>query len=166
MMKKKFFLFLTLIFFLALATPPSVSAFCYPWVCQNSCDMCRLSDCNDCAYCADCDIVEGSDRITNPFLNESLQEMNGVDFLGHFLPNLISIIIIIAAVASLFFLLFGGIKWITAGGDRDNLASAQKIITTAIIGLAITLSVFAVLKMIGYFFGIDLININIRPLIL
>ncbi|MFC1727726.1 hypothetical protein ACFL0Y_04345 [Patescibacteria group bacterium] len=105
-------------------------------------------------------------EISNPALSSTLQGYSGIQFVNRILPRVITFFFLMATVACVFFFLWGGIRWITSTDDRENLAKAQKTITNALIGLAIVFSLFAVLKMIGYFFTIDLITIDIGPLIL
>ena len=104
--------------------------------------------------------------ITNPLLPEELSSQTGAEFTGNLLSSLITFFLIAAAVASLFFMIYGSIKWITSGGDRDGLAQAQKTVTSAATGLVITLSIYAILRLIGYFFGIDLLNFDLDLLII
>lgn len=39
----------------------------------------------------------------------------------------------------LILIIYGGFKWMTAGGDSENIKKAQQIIRNAVIGLAIVL---------------------------
>jgi len=104
--------------------------------------------------------------IYNPALMESIRDLTGVEFLNLLLPNLITLFFIVTVVVALFVLIMGGIKWITSGGDREAMAKAQGTITAAIVGLIIVFSLYAVIRLIETFFGIDLITIDISPLIL
>lgn len=61
-------------------------------------------------------------------------------------------------------MLVGGIGWISGGGDKARLESAQKQITHSLIGLAILFSVFAIIKLVGSLFGIDLLKITLPTL--
>lgn len=66
----------------------------------------------------------------------------------------LEILFIAAAVISFIFLIVGGIQWITAGGEKDNLEKARKKITGAVIGLALVLSVYAIATIVDIiFFG-------------
>ncbi len=58
---------------------------------------------------------------------------------------------VLALVGILFFVLmiYGGILWMTAGGNDTQLKNAQKTITTAVIGLIIVLSAYAITMFIG-----------------
>lgn len=105
-------------------------------------------------------------RIVNPALLETIRELTGIEFLNRFLPNLITLFFIATAIATLFVLLVGGIKWITSAGDKAATESARATITAGILGLVFVFSVYAVIRLIEFFFGISLITIDITPLIL
>ena len=66
-----------------------------------------------------------------------------IDFAkGAGVGAIIQIIIILAAVAALGFLVWGGVKWITSGGDRGKIEQARGTIIAAIVGLIIALAAF------------------------
>ena len=67
--------------------------------------------------------------------------------------------IIIGGIALFIMLVAGGIEYLTSGGDKAKIESAQKRITSAVIGVAIIASSFAIWKLALYFFGIDAPNI-------
>jgi len=79
-----------------------------------------------------------------------------------FLRTLLNIMLGIAGVASFVSLLWGGLQWILAGGDKEGTEKARKRITSAFIGLAIVFSAYAILFIIRTLFNIDLIQFNIE----
>jgi hypothetical protein len=81
--------------------------------------------------------------------------------LGGLIPALITLVLIIAALVAFAFLVFGGIKWITAGGDKANTESARNTITAALIGLAIVFSAWAILSLIQNFFGVNITSLTL-----
>jgi hypothetical protein len=98
-------------------------------------------------------------NVTSDFGNELQKRSSPVPTtITHqsLISGLITLILIAAAVLSFLFLLYGGISWIMAGGDKDKTAKAQGTITAALIGLALTFSAWAVATLLGIFFGIDL----------
>jgi amino acid transporter len=74
--------------------------------------------------------------------------------IGKLLQSGITIAIIIAALLTFVFLLWGGIQWITSGGDKAKYEEARNRITAALIGLAIVVLAWLVIRLIAYFFGI------------
>ncbi len=74
--------------------------------------------------------------------------------LGPLIQSGISIAVIIAAILTFAFLVWGGIQWITSGGDKGKYEEARNRITAALIGLAIVALAWLVIKLVTYFFGI------------
>ncbi|MBU2542301.1 pilin [Patescibacteria group bacterium] len=49
---------------------------------------------------------------------------------------------------ALAIIVYAGFKWMTAGGNDENVASAKKILTAAIIGLVIIFSAYAITRFV------------------
>ncbi|MEK7212583.1 MAG: IPT/TIG domain-containing protein, partial [Patescibacteria group bacterium] len=60
------------------------------------------------------------------------------------ISNIIRIILGLLGVLGIILILYAGFVWMTASGDADKVVKAKKIITGAIIGLAITLAAFSI----------------------
>jgi hypothetical protein len=99
--------------------------------------------------------------LCNPVIGCFGVSIDGVDFLSRMFPAIISLLFIIGIVLFMFKFLFGGIKYIISGGNKEKLIEARKTLTDASIGLAILLSFFALLSFIECFFGLGLRTINI-----
>lgn len=83
-----------------------------------------------------------------------------------FVSLAIQLLLLGIAVSSFIFLLWGAFQWVTSGGDKEAVSKAQKRITNALIGLFITFSLFAILYLIRWIFGIDLTgNITLPTLL-
>ncbi|MBI2017418.1 hypothetical protein HYS92_00045 [Candidatus Daviesbacteria bacterium] len=52
----------------------------------------------------------------------------------------------IAAIVVIAFLIIGGIKYMTSGGEKEAVSSAQAMITHAIIGFIILMLLFALMQ--------------------
>jgi len=85
----------------------------------------------------------------------------GGKIVGGLISGIIGLVFIIGFLLTLAYFLTGGIQWITSQGDKNALESARSKITNALIGLVIVASTYAVFKLVGNFFGIDLPNIKI-----
>lgn len=72
-------------------------------------------------------------------------------------------ILFVGALLTFGYLLWGGIDWITSGGDSGKVESARKKITQAIIGLVVLASVFAVFFVIQSFLGLNIISKPVGP---
>ena len=70
---------------------------------------------------------------------------------------LINITLVGAGLIAFFWLLYGGVQWILAGGDKEGTEKARKRITAALIGLVIVFSVFAFTTILSAFFGVNLL---------
>jgi len=70
----------------------------------------------------------------------------------------VGILFIVAVVAALFFLIFGGIKWITSGGDKAKLETARNTIIASVIGLILVFSSYFILNVVLEFFGLQSVN--------
>lgn len=65
----------------------------------------------------------------------------------------ISIVLFIAFVAALLYLIYGGIRWIMSGGDKEATGKAKGTVTAALIGLAIVLGSWILINLILTLFG-------------
>lgn len=79
-------------------------------------------------------------------------------------PVIIQVIFVVATLVALIFLVVGGIKWITAGGDKAATESARGTITSAIVGLVIVLASYAIIRLIELFFDIKILTLEIPPI--
>ncbi len=109
---------------------------------------------------------EEVESITNPVLKSPLKSMSGVDFLGDFLPKFIGLGFVIGVLVFFFIMIIGAIQWTSSGGDKTALEGARGKITNAIVGIVILFSLFALLKIIEDFFGIDILTLDIGPLVI
>lgn len=72
--------------------------------------------------------------------------------------GIIQFILVVAFVAAFVFLIIGGVRWITAGGDEKAVASARNTITAALIGLVIVLVAYAIIRLVEIFFNVNIIT--------
>lgn len=86
-----------------------------------------------------------------------IQKLTTLQF-ANILKGAISFVFIIVAVVFFFILVIGGLKWITSGGDEKKVASARAQITNALIGLVIVFAAWAITRLIGTVFGVDLLG--------
>lgn len=81
--------------------------------------------------------------------------------LSQIISATIILVLVIAAVVFFFILVVGGVRWIMSGGDKANTEAARGQITSALIGLVIVFSAWAIMAAIGYFFGIDIFQFEV-----
>lgn len=84
----------------------------------------------------------------------------GFALFGKLIGNVMGIFLTIGAIAVLFFLIWGAIDWITAGGDKGKLDKAREKITQAIIGLILLISTGAIMLFVQNLLGICIIDLN------
>lgn len=96
----------------------------------------------------------------NPVLKSACAGKN----LGEVLGFVVTIAFVIAVLIALFFLIWGGIKWITSGGDKGGVESARNQIIAAIIGLIIVFLAFFILNLVLGLFGLSLFNLQLPTL--
>jgi hypothetical protein len=79
----------------------------------------------------------------------------GVTAFGNLIGALTGAILIFAFILAFFYLIIGGISWVTSQGDKGALEKARNQITHAIIGLVIVAAVWALMTLVGAFLGIN-----------
>lgn len=78
--------------------------------------------------------------------------------IGIYINQLLKMILMIAALLVFAQLIWGGLEWITSGGDKKKVDDARNKITAAVIGLIIVASSFAILQLALNFIGYSSIN--------
>lgn len=84
-------------------------------------------------------------------------------FEGGLIGMIITVIFVVAIVLALFYLIWGGIKWLLSGGDKAKVDAARQHIVAAIVGLVIIFLSYFVLSIIIPFFvpNFDFRNLTI-----
>lgn len=78
--------------------------------------------------------------------------------LGSLLSNLITTISVVGSLAFVIYFTIGGLKWITAGGDKAKVGEAQTQMTQAAIGLIAMVSSYFIIGIVGAVLGIDILR--------
>ena len=84
--------------------------------------------------------------------------------LGSIIGFIITILFIIAVLIALAFLILGGIKWITSGGDKGGVETARNQIIAAVVGLIIVFLAFFILNLVLGLFGLNLFDLKLPTL--
>ena len=87
-----------------------------------------------------------------------IQKPAGVGFstIGNFISNILTVVFSIAILAVLVMLIWGAFEWITSGGDKAGVESAQHRIQAALLGLFIVFAASSIMLVAQAFFGICL----------
>lgn len=91
-------------------------------------------------------------RATNDTLPGS--ETSFADWLG----RTAGAVMVVGAFLLLLYLLWGGLTWITAGGDSSKVSSARDKITQAVIGLIVLAASLAIFMLVQSFLGVEILN--------
>lgn len=65
------------------------------------------------------------------------QGQQAADRVNSLLTQIINIFSVIVGIIAVFMIIFGGLKYITSGGDSGNVSSAKNTIIYALVGLVI-----------------------------
>jgi hypothetical protein len=91
-------------------------------------------------------------------LSVSKPENVNIVNLGVFISKAIQLLVGVAAILLFVFLVWGGIQWLTSGGDKTNVEAARNRITNALIGLAIVALAWALQALLTNLFGLGSIE--------
>lgn len=81
-----------------------------------------------------------------------------------YLRTILNILLGGAGVASFVLLIWGGIDWITAGGDKEGVEKARRKLVAAITGIIIVFSAFTILLIMRTWFNVNLIQLDLGSL--
>lgn len=79
--------------------------------------------------------------------------------------SIITILFGVAILIALIYLIYGGYKWMTSGGDKQAVSSARDHIIAAVVGLLIVLLSYLILNFLLGFLGIGSIGNIVFPTI-
>lgn len=87
---------------------------------------------------------------------------------GGIVGSIIQLVFVIAVVVALFYLVYGGFRWLISTGDKGKVTEAREHIIAAIIGLVIIFLAYFIINIILGFFvsGTSLSNLTIPSLTL
>jgi len=101
--------------------------------------------------------AQGSSRI-NLDPNQGSANLNKIANVGDLIGAAVGSAFLIAFLLVFTMLVWGGIQWITSGGDKDNTQKARDRITHALVGLAVVAGAWALMKLVEFFFGISILG--------
>ena len=101
----------------------------------------------------------GPSGIYNPAIKSTIGTGAGAVIIAQMIANFLKISFSIAGLVLLAMLIFGGIEWMTAGGNKDQMAKAQLRLTGALVGFIVYMSVFAIINFLAPALGLDFLQI-------
>lgn len=94
-------------------------------------------------------VRDGAEAMKTDDMPADLFGPNGV------FTNITNTILYIVGIIAIIMLIFGGIRYITSGGDKQKVTDAKNTILYAIVGLVIALLAFAIVNFVLGALGID-----------
>lgn len=80
------------------------------------------------------------------------------DNISQLINALLSIVMVFAALLVLFNLIVGAFQWITSGGDKGKIDQARNRMISAVVGIIIVASTYAMLLLVLNFLGFENLN--------
>lgn len=102
--------------------------------------------------------------LTNPALSGDLGgvgapgSISPADVLGRFLSSWWGVAYVAGGIIFLLYLMWGGIEWAIAGSNKDRIENAKNKISNALIGLLLIAASYALIKLVGFVLGIDILD--------
>lgn len=106
-------------------------------------------------------------QITNPVLPETIGNAGtagvtvGGTAVGGIIAGTMGVLFMASFAMAFSYLVFGGIQWITSGGDKASLEAARNKIIHALVGLVVIGSTWAIITLVAQFFGLDFTKLPI-----
>lgn len=102
-------------------------------------------------------------QITNPVVPELADESAAAEaasgaLFGYYLSQILQLIILLAGLMLLVMLLWGGIQWISSGGDKGKLETARNRMLHAILGMIVLAAGIAIFSLIQTFLGFEILT--------
>lgn len=83
---------------------------------------------------------------------------------GALVGQIINFAFLVAILIALAFLIYGGVKWITSGGDKADVEGARNHVIASVVGLIVVfLSYFIINLVVQFFTGKPLTELEFPP---
>lgn len=96
-------------------------------------------------------------EIKNNALPTEIASLSPAAGLAFYIGILWKSVVTLGGLAFLIFLIWGGIEWLTAGGDKTKVETAHKMISNALIGLTVLIGSYAIAFFIQSVFKINIL---------
>lgn len=94
--------------------------------------------------------INSNPDLKSAFQVDEINESGGAEnFIATKTGRVIGQVLSFLGVIFLILMIVGGIQWMTAAGNQERVAKAKQLITSAIIGLVIVFSAYAITAFIG-----------------
>ncbi len=92
------------------------------------------------------------------FIDIQVPDQVKITDFGRLFSGAVSFLLLIAFILAFFYLILGGISWLTSGGDKANIETARNKIIAAILGLIIVAATWAIFQLIGGAIGFNILG--------
>jgi len=96
--------------------------------------------------------------INNPAVPNTMTGLGGGALFAQLIAQFLSVAFIFGGVILLAMILWGGIDWMTAGGDQNKLKAAQGRLSNALIGFIVLVALRAILGLIATVLAVPWLN--------
>lgn len=84
--------------------------------------------------------------------------IDNVSNIGNLISAAVGAAFLISFLLVFVMLVWGGIQWITSGGDKENTQKARDRITHALVGVTIIAGAWALMKVVEFFFEVPILG--------
>lgn len=102
--------------------------------------------------------IHAQSEIINKALPPVLGSGDGGTALATLMSNLWRAVIVAGGLALLLYLVWGGLEWVMAGGDKTKVENARAKITQGIMGMAVLAATVAIAIFLSEVLQLDLLN--------
>ncbi len=89
----------------------------------------------------------------DPTTHQCVPQVSNINDVWLIIAALIEMLLRLAAIAAVFMVIFGGIKYTTSQGDPDDTARARNTLIYALVGLLISISAAIVITFVAKSLG-------------
>lgn len=103
-------------------------------------------------------LAQAVNQIQNKALPGVLGSGDGGTALAVLISNLWRAVIVLGGLALLLYLVWGGLEWVMAGGDKTKVENARAKITQGVMGMAVLSATVAIAIFLSEVLQLDLLN--------
>lgn len=91
---------------------------------------------------------------------ENYDPTDGEAGFGRLVSQILNIVVVIGALLVFIYLIWGGIEWISAGGDKSKIEKARNRITQSVLGLVVLAAMLALFALLQTALGFEIFSFS------
>lgn len=99
-----------------------------------------------------------ADEIVNNAIPANITSLGAGPGLALYIASLWRTVVIVGGLAFIIYLVWGGVEYLTSGGDKGRIDDASKKISSSVIGVAILVGSYAITLFIQSVFKIEILK--------